>query len=35
MQGEGYIGHILGFFWDNGKYNGNYYLGFRVKGSEV
>ena len=22
----------LGFYWDNGKENGNYYLGFRVNG---
>ena len=21
---------ILGLYWDNGKENGNYYLGFRV-----
>ena len=24
------IGDILGLYWDNGKENGNYYLGFRV-----
>ena len=24
------IGYILGLYWDNGKENGNYYLGFRV-----
>ena len=24
------IGVILGLEWDNGKENGNYYLGFRV-----
>ena len=23
---------ILGLYWDNGKENGNYYLGFRVWG---
>ena len=23
---------ILGLFWDNGKQNGNYFLGFRVSG---
>ena len=28
----GYIGVILGLYKDNGKENGNYYLGFRVKG---
>ena len=27
----GYIGVILGLYWDNGKENGIYYLGFRVK----
>ena len=25
----GYIGDILGIYWDNGNDNGNYYLGFR------
>ena len=25
-----YLGLILGFYWDNGKENGNYYNGFRV-----
>ena len=24
------IGVILGIYWDNGKENGNYHLGFRV-----
>ena len=28
---RGYIGGLLGFYWDNGKENGNCYLGFRVK----
>ena len=23
----GFIGYILGLYWDNGKENGNYYLG--------
>ena len=23
---------MLGFYWDNGKENGNYYLGFRAWG---
>ena len=23
-------GVILGIYWENGKVNGNYYLGFRV-----
>ena len=23
----------LGLYWDNGKENGNYYLGLRLKGS--
>ena len=27
---EGLLGYILGFCRDNGKENGNYYLGFRV-----
>ena len=27
-----YIGYILPLYWDNGKLNGNYYLGFRVSG---
>ena len=26
----GVIGYILGLYRDNGKENGNYYLGFRV-----
>ena len=26
----GYMGYILGFYWDNGEQNGNYYLGFRA-----
>ena len=26
----GVLGYILGLYWDNGKENGNYYLGFRV-----
>ena len=26
----GYVGIIWGLYWDNGKENGNYYLGFRV-----
>ena len=26
----GYIGDVLGINWDNGKENGNYYLGFKV-----
>ena len=25
----GIIGYMLGLYWDNGKENGNYYLGFR------
>ena len=25
------IGVILGLYWDSGKQNGNYYLGFRVR----
>ena len=25
----GYTRVILGLYWDNGKENGNYYLGFR------
>ena len=28
----GYIGAIVRLYWDNGKYDGNYYLGFRVVG---
>ena len=28
----GLYGVILGCYWDNGKENGNYYLGFRVQG---
>ena len=28
----GYIRVIFGLHWDNGKYAGNYYLGFRVSG---
>ena len=27
----GIIGYILGLYWDNGKENGNYYLGCRIK----
>ena len=27
----GIIGHILGQYWDNGKENGNYYIGLRLK----
>ena len=27
-----YIGVILGLYGDNGKENGNYYVGFRVSG---
>ena len=26
----GIIGYILGLYWDNGKENGKYYLGFRI-----
>ena len=26
----GYIGYILGSYWDHGKENGNYYNGFRL-----
>ena len=26
----GYMRYILGLYWDNGKENGNYCLGFRV-----
>ena len=25
-----YVGDILELYWDNGKENGNYHLGFRV-----
>ena len=25
----GILGYRLGLYWDNGKENGNYYLGFR------
>ena len=25
-----YIRVVLGLYWDNGKSNGNYYLGFRI-----
>ena len=30
----GIIGYILGFYWDNGKENGNYYsiIGDRISG---
>ena len=28
--GEGGVGYKSGLYWDNGKENGNYYLGFRV-----
>ena len=31
----GMLGYILGFYWDNGKENGNYYLGFIVLGFRV
>ena len=24
---RGYVGVILGFYWDNGEENGNYFLG--------
>ena len=27
---KGIIGYIFGLYWDNGKENGSYYLGFRV-----
>ena len=30
----GYIGGILRIYWDNGKENGNYCLGFRVQGHQ-
>ena len=30
----GYIGDLLGLYLDNGKENGNYDLGFRVKALE-
>ena len=33
METIGIIGDngvVLGLYWDNGKENGNYYLGFRV-----
>ena len=26
----GILGYVLGLYWDNGKENGTYYLGFRV-----
>ena len=26
-----HLGVTLRLYWDNGTYNGNYYLGFRVK----
>ena len=29
METTGNIGVILGIYWDNGKENENYYLGFR------
>ena len=25
------LGYISGLYWDNGKDNGNYYLGFSIK----
>ena len=28
---SGYIGTILGLYWDNGQSNGSYHLGFRVQ----
>ena len=28
----GFIGVMYGLYWDDGKDNGNYYLGFRVLG---
>ena len=28
----GIMGIYGGLYWDDGKYNGNYYLGFRVLG---
>ena len=31
MFGANYTGLVLlGLYWENGKENGNYYLGFRV-----
>ena len=29
----GIIGYLLGEYWDNGKENGNYYLGLWVRGT--
>ena len=31
----GYIGVILGLYWDNGKENGNYYVGNRELGEDL
>ena len=28
---RGFMGVMLGLYWDNGKENGNYYLGFRAQ----
>ena len=28
-NGSHYIGVLMGIYWDVGKENGNYYLGFR------
>ena len=32
MQGlcRGYVGVVFGLYWENGKENGKYHLGFRV-----
>ena len=30
MSHEAHLGIYWGLYWDNGKENGNYYLGFRV-----
>ena len=30
VEGFTILGFIFGLYWDNGKENGNYYLGFRV-----
>ena len=35
VGGLGFIGDMLGKYWDNGKDNGNYYLRFRVAGFRV
>ena len=29
-QGASNVSQSMGLYWDNGKLNGNYYLGFRV-----